>query len=151
VARAILLAATAVWSIAAAAAVGIAVIGIDRLLAILPPLAIDADAVRGAVVALGVGAGVAASAHGVLVVALGGNDPVRRRIAATVAMLLGGVLSATFVGLAAAAMASAVARPEVGGVLWPGAAAALVAAAAYATVIISLVGERRSRTAGRPR
>jgi hypothetical protein len=142
VARAILLAGAIVWSLGSIAAAAIALIGVDSLLRLLPPLAIDADAVRGAVTAVAVGLGVAAALHVGAVAGLrrGGHR------AKSLGILLAGVLTALCVALAAAAFVSAAAEPSSALALVPAGIVASLTAAAYAAASWSLVDELRSES-----
>ena len=139
-ARAILgIGAIASW-IGCLGAVGVAIIGVDRLMDLLPPLEVDADAVRGAVVAVGAGFGLAGAAHAAVLLGL----QARRKRAWSAGILLAALLSATFVALAAAAFTSAVAgSAPLGLVLIAGVASALVALA-YAIATLRLVAELRA-------
>ena len=141
-ARAILLAGAIIWSLGSIAAAAIALIGVDALLRLLPPLAIDADAVRGAVTAVAVGLGVAAFFHVGVVAGLrrGGHR------AKSLAILLAGVLTALCVALAAAAFVSAAAEPSSGPALVLAGIVASLTAGAYAAASWSLVGELRSES-----
>ena len=103
-ARTILLTGAFGWLLVAVAGLGVALAGRNALLAALPPLAIDADALGGAltviaVAALGVGAG-----HAGVVVGLGRGN----RWARSAGVLLASVMSVVFLALAATAAASAV-------------------------------------------
>lgn len=138
-ARRILLAAATMWVIAAMAAFGLAAFGIGALEAALPPLAIDRDALRGTVVAVGCGLLAVGLAHVVVVIGLGA----RRRWASTTAILLGAFMAVTGVTLAAAALTSASTVPPMASWLLPAAAGAAIAALAYAAVVASLVAARR--------
>jgi hypothetical protein len=143
VTRGILLAASIAWLTVGVAAVAFAVLGASALMAALPPLAIDLDALRGALVAIGGAMLGMAGLHVAIVVGLARPGPTRHR-AATAAMLLGGVLVALFVGLAAAAWTSAAARPELLGLLLAAGAVGGLAAGAYALVVLRLVADRRA-------
>lgn len=142
-ARAILLTGAIAWSLAGLAALVVAVIGAERLVSLLPPLAIDTDAVRGAVTAVAVAFGAAAVAH---LAVLAGLRRERPR-AWSAAILLASLFGATFTALAAAAFASAAAEASAAPVLVLAGVAAAVAAGAYALATHRLVHELR---AGRP-
>ena len=139
-ARAILLAGAIAWSLGSMAAATTALIGVDALLRLLPPLAIDADAVRGALTAVAVGLGAAAVLHVALVAGLrrGGHR------ARSLAILLAAVLTALCVALAAAAFVSAAAEPASALPLVLAGIVAGLTAGAYAVASWSLVNELRS-------
>ena len=141
--RAVLLLGAASWTIASLVAVAVALIGAEPLLAALPPLAIDADAVRGAAVVVAIALGLVAALHVGILVAL----RVERRIAWSAAVLLCGIAGAVFVALAASAFTSAVAEPAFAGPLVGGGALAVAAALGYGVAAIGFVAEIR---AGRP-
>jgi hypothetical protein len=143
VARAILLVGGVAWSIAGLAALAVAVVGVERLVSLLPPLAIDTDAVRGAVIAVAVAFGAAALAH--LAVLTGLRRELPRAWSA--AILLASLFAATFTALAAAAFTSAAAEPSAAVALVLAGVAAVVAAGAYALATHRLVHELRT---GRP-
>jgi hypothetical protein len=142
VARAILLTAGALWLLVAVAGSGVALVGVDRLLGLLPPLAIDADAVAGTVAALAIAAALVGVAH--LVIAGGLRRD--RSWAFSAGILLAAGAAVAFLALAAAALTSGVAgtMTTIGAV---GAAiGAALAAAAYGVAAAALVG--RMRTGG---
>ena len=139
-ARAILGIGAVAWSIGCLGAAGVAIIGVDRLMDLLPPLAVDADAVRGAVIAVGFGFGLAAAAHVAVLVGMRAH----RQRAWSAGILLAALLSATFVALATAAFTSAVAGSvPVALVAIAGVVAALVALG-YALATLRLVVELRA-------
>lgn len=142
-ARAILLAGAALWLVAGLAALAVAALATPQLERLLPPLAIDTDALRGTVVALGVALAAVGVIHIVVLAAL----RARRRWGSTVAILLGALLAASLVALGAAAATSAVRSPEAALPLLAGAVGAGVAACAYAVLVARLVAARRSRSA----
>lgn len=141
-ARAILLAGAIIWSLGSIAAVAIAMIGVDALLRLLPPLAIDADAVRGALTAVAVGLGAAAVLHVGVVAGLrrGGHR------AMSLAILLAGAFTALCVALAATAFVSAAAEPASALALIVAGIAASLTAGAYAAASWALVNELRSES-----
>jgi hypothetical protein len=143
VARAVLLAGAILWAVGGAAAGAVAAVGVEPLEALLPPLAIDTDALRGAIVAGAGGLGLGAAMHAAVLMGLHRGQP----RAWTAGILLAGLLSATFVALGAAAFTSAIASPASALALGASGAAATVAAVAYAAVTVALVGEKRSGTA----
>jgi len=140
VARAILGVGAAVWSVGCLAAVVVALVGVERLMALLPPLQVDAEAVRGAVIVVAVGLALAASAH---LAVLAGLRAHRRR-AWSAGILLAALLAATFVALAAAAFTSAAAGSAPAALLAAAGVAAALLALGYALVSARLVGELRA-------
>lgn len=141
-ARAILLAAALVWGLAALATLLAAII-VETMVRLLPPLSIDTDALRGAIVAVTVGLGLGTASHVAVVVGLRSGN----RRAASIAILLSALLCVTFVTLAAAAVTSAVATPASAAPLLGGGLAAALAAIAYGFTVAALVGELRARSA----
>jgi len=140
VGRAVLATGAAVWGLAAAAAALIAAIGLDRLLALLPPLAIDTDAVRGAIITVGVVLALVSAAHLVALVALDR----RLRLAWTAGLLLCALGVAITIGLMGSAFASAVAEPTMALPLAAAGIVALAASFAYAGAVAWFVGEIRA-------
>jgi hypothetical protein len=143
VARAVLLVGAFAWAIGGAGATLLAAVGVEPLERLLPPLAIDTEALRGAIVAGAVALGLGAAAHVAILMGLGR----RRPRAWTAGILLAGLLSATFVALAAAAFTSAIAAPASASALLAAGVAATVASVGYGAVVAGLVAEKRS---GRP-
>lgn len=141
--RAVLAIGAVVWALTAAGAIGLTIVGVDRLLALLPPLAIDADAVGGAATAVGVALAIGAGVHLAILVGLRAGA----RLAWTAAVLVCGLAVAGFVALAAAAFASAAAEPTIAAALVAAGLLALAVAAAYGVAALGLIGEIR---AGRP-
>jgi hypothetical protein len=109
-ARRVLLVGAVGWLLAAITGIAVAVAGVDALRALLPPLAIDADALGGAITAVAVALLAVGGAH--VAVLLGDG----RRWAMSAGALLSSVLSIASLALAAAAVASA-ARVSV--LAWP--------------------------------
>lgn len=142
-ARAILLVAAAVWLVAAIAALTIALVGVDWLLGLLPPLIIDADAVRGAIVTMAVAAAAVAGGHALVLTGLRRA----RRWGSTLAILMSGLLGVLLFALAVAAVTSVAAEASTAAWLLPAAGCAVAAAAAYAMVLVRLVQERRAASA----
>jgi hypothetical protein len=140
VARRLLLIAGLAWLLAAAIALTIAFVGTARLTQLLPPLAIDTDAVGGAVTAFGFVFGLVSAAHLGTLLVLGRRPRVR-----SAAILLTALFSAIFVTGAAAAFTSAAAAPESVPLLLPAGAAAVIVAGAYGVATASFIGEIRSR------
>lgn len=139
-ARAILGIGAALWSVGCVAAIALAIVGVERLMDLLPPLQVDADAVRGAVVAVAVGLALAATAH---LVVLAGLRSHRRR-AWSAGILLAGLLAATFVALAAAAFTSAVVGSGAVLLLTLAGFGGAMLALGYAVVTARLVSELRA-------
>ncbi len=148
-ARAILLAAAVAWVVLAAAAVILALAGVTWLLERLPPLTIDADAVRGATLTIAAAAGLVAAAHALVLVGLSRA----RRWGSTLAILLTSLLAVLLFALGVAAVTSVAADPSTAAWLLPSAACAGGAAASYSAALARLVADRRSASvrAGRPR
>jgi hypothetical protein len=144
VSRAVLAIGAACWGLAAAGALGLTIVGVDRLLTLLPPLAIDAEAVGGAVTAVGVALGIGAAVHVAILLGLRAGA----RLAWTGAVLTCAVAVGGFVALAAAAFASAAAEPSAVGALLAGGVVALVVALAYGAAAVGFIREIR---AGRAR
>ena len=139
-ARANLLAGAVAWSLAFGIGLGVAVVGADALVAILPPLAIDTDAVRGAATAVAGVLAVGALAHVLVLAGMRG----RRRRAWSAAILLCALLLAVFVALGAAAFTSAATNPDSAGQLVIAGLAAMLIAVAYGLATARLVSEMRS-------
>ena len=141
-ARSLLLAATAAWIVAGAAGVGVGLVGATTLQRILPPLAIDLDALRGAVTAVSIGVLAIGVAHALVVSGMRGGG--RRAVSA--ALLLAAFLSALLLALAAAGATTAVATPASAPAFGAAALGALVGAVGYAVIVALLLGEMRSRS-----
>lgn len=142
-ARTILLIGAIGWLVVAIAGLGVALAGRDTLMAALPPLAIDADALGGAltviaVVALGIGA-----AHAGAVVGLGRGS----RWARSAGVLLASVMSVVFLAIAATAAASAVRESPLALLLGGACVATTLAAIGYALTAARLVADLRSGSA----
>ena len=112
-------------------------------MAALPVLAVDADAVSGAITAISIGAIAIAGAHAAIAAGLARQ----RRWALSAGVLLASVLGAGFLALAAAAATSAARESVIGLPLALGAAVSALAAGSYGLVAWRLVGELRSRSA----
>jgi hypothetical protein len=143
VARAILLAATIAWGVAALLTLALAALGAERLERALPPLSIDTDALRGALVAVAAAMALTAGAHLFVGVGLRAG----RRRAWSAGILLAAVLATMFVALAAAAFTSAIATPASALPLVGAGIGASIGAVAYGVVTAGLVGELRSGSA----
>lgn len=140
-ARTVLTIGAAVWLAAGAVAFAIAAVGVQPLLSRLPPLAIDADAVGGALTALALTLVAIGTAH--LFVVAGLRDG--RRWARSAGALLASVLAIACVGLAAAAVSSAVRSP---GYALPLLGAAVVAAAGATGYVLAAVRLARELGSG---
>ena len=138
--RSLLVAATAAWIAAGVIGIAVGTIGATTLQRLLPPLAIDIDALRGAVTAVSIGLLLIGAAHAAVLPGLrrGGHR------AASVALLLSGFLSVLLLALAAAAATSAATTPASAPALVAAAVAALAAAIGYALVGRLLVAELRA-------
>jgi len=142
-ARTILFVGAVGWLVVAAAGLGVALAGRHALLAALPPLAIDADALGGALTVIAVaGLGVAVAHAGVLFGLRRG-----RRWARSAGVLLASVMSVVFLALAATAAASAVRESTLALVLGGACIAAALAAIGYALTAARLVADLRSGSA----
>ena len=133
-ARTILLLGAAGWLLAGAAGLVLALTGTEALLSVLPPLAIDADALGGALTAIGLTITVMGAAH--LVVAFGVRAG--RRWAMSAGVLLTSTLAVASVGLAAAAISSALRQAAMAAPLLVGGAVGFLAAAAYGIAAVRL-------------
>jgi hypothetical protein len=141
-ARAVLVAGAVAWALTGVAALAIALAGLTWLEGLLPPLAIDADALRGALVAMGIGL------LGVGLVHAAAARVLRRRPwGSSAAILLDAVMSANLLALSAAALTTMITTPSAVFMLGVAAVVALAAAVAYAVAVVELVMERRSGSA----
>ena len=141
--RRIFLAAAVAWTLLGAVGLFIAIAWRDRLIAELPPLAIDADALGGAITVIAAGAFGIGAAHVIIAAGLGR----RNRWALSAGALVASVLAAAFVALAAAATASAVRESALGLQLAGAAAVSVLAALVYGLTAGRLVDELRSGSA----
>ena len=141
--RALLLAAASVWALGAVGAAVLAAVGVEALERALPPLSIDTEALRGAIVAVAAGLGVGAAAHLAVLAGL----RARRTSAWTAGILLAALAAMTFVALAAAAFTSAIAAPASAIVLLGGGAVCVLAALVYGVIAVRLVAEKRAGSA----
>ena len=130
----------AAWLLLGAIGLLVAVAFRDRMIAALPPLAIDADAVGGALTVIAVGAFGIGTVHAAIAVGLSR----RRRWAASAGVLLASVLAAAFVALAVAATASAVRESSLGLQLAAAAILSALATLVYGLMAARLVAELRS-------
>lgn len=141
-ARTLLLALGTAWLVAGVAGLGVAAFGTEAIERSLPPLVIDTDALRGAIVAVAAGLALVGAAH----VAVLAGLRTGRRLASTVGILMTAMLCATLVGVAAASATSAVADPSNAVAYVIGALGAFAGAVAYGLVAARLVAERMART-----
>ncbi len=142
-ARTLLLVTGAVWFVAGLAGIILAAVGTERLEAQLPPLVIDTDALRAAIVAVALALVAVALAHVAVVLGLRAGH----RLAWTVGVLMSAMLAAMLVALAAASATSAVADPDRAFAYLVGTLSAGVLALAYGLIAARLVAERRSGSA----
>ena len=142
-ARTILLVGTIVWLLVGAGGLAVAVFGADRLLSLLPPLAIDAEALGGALLTVAIALLLVGVAHAIVVAGL------RRglRWARSAGALLGAVLAIASIALAAAALSSAIRETAVAPVLLVAGSAATLAALGYGLVAVRLARELTSGSA----
>lgn len=132
--RTVLVIGAAVWLVIGFGGLGLAVVGRQWLLSSLPPLAIDADALGGALVAVAMVVMAIGLAHlGVLIGLARGWRRVR-----SAGALLASVLAAVLVGLVAAAVSSALREVAYALPLAVGAALAAVGALGYGVVAVRL-------------
>jgi hypothetical protein len=141
VARAILLVASVVWLVAGIVGVGLAAWGTEAIEASLPPLAIDTEALRGAILAVGVSLIGLAGVHAVVLLGL----RARARWALTGGVLLAGLLTMLCLALGAAAITSAVAEPAQAVPLMAAGAAMGLMTGAYGALTVGLIGDVRDR------
>ena len=142
-ARTVLLIGTIVWLVVAVAGLGVALVGRHALLASLPPLAIDADALGGALTVIAVAALGIGTAHAGVVVGLGRGS----RWARSAGVLLASVMAVAFLALAATAAASALRESPAAVVLGGAFLAAALAAVSYALTAARLVADLRAESA----
>ena len=141
-ARTLLLAAATAWIVAGAAGLGVGLVGAATLQRMLPPLAIDLDALRGAVTAVSIGVLVIGLAHAAVLVALRSGG--RRAVSA--ALLLSGFLSALLLALAAASATAAVDTPTNALALGAAALGAVAGAIGYGVIVALLLRQVRSES-----
>lgn len=142
-ARTILLIGAIGWLLLAIVGLGVALAGREVLLANLPPLAIDADALGGAVTVIAVAALGIGGAHAGLVVGLARGSSWAR----SAGVLLASVMSVIFLALAATAAASAVRESPLALVLGGACVGAALVAIGYALTAARLVADLRSGSA----
>ena len=142
-ARTILFVGAVAWLMVALVTLGAAVLGREALIAALPPLAIDADALGGALTVIAVASLVIGAAQAGIVAGISRD----RHRARSAGVLLASVLAAGFLGLAATAAASALREPPLAPVLAGACLAAAAAAIAYALTVARLIADLRSGSA----
>ena len=142
-ARILLLATGAAWILGGMAALALAALGTEALERMLPPLVIDTDALRAAIVAVAVALLLVGAVHTVIVAGLRRGH----RLAWTSGILMAALLCATFVALAAASATSAAADPGRALNYLIGALCASLGAVAYGLVAARLVAQRRAESA----
>jgi len=143
VARSVLVLGAAVWILVGAAALLLAAVGTDNLLARLPSLAIDADALGGALTAVGVALVATGAAHLVVLVGLRRG----RRWATSAGALLASVLAIVSLALAATAFSSAVREAAYALALIGAGALAVLAVGGYGITALLLARELGSGSA----
>ena len=132
--RTVLVIGAAVWLLVGIGGIWLSVVGREWLISSLPPLAIDADALGGALTATALVVLAIGLAHlGVLIGLTRGW-----RWARSAGALLASVLAAALLGLVAAAVSSAVREVAYALPLGAGAALAAVGVLGYATVAVRL-------------
>jgi len=143
VARTVLLVGAAACLLSGVAGIGLAIAGSESLLSLLPPLAIDADALGGAVTAVALALVAVGVVHLGVLVGLGQGQ----RWAMSAGALLSSVLAVVSLALAAAAVSSALRAADYALPLIGAASLAFVATAAYAFVAVRLARELGSGSA----
>ncbi len=141
-AHAILFVAGTLWLVAALAGIGVASVGTGELMRLLPPLAIDSDAVGRTLGALAVASAIVGMAH--LAIAAGVRHD--RSWAWSAGALLAAGAMVAFLALAAAAVTSGLAGTMDGMAATGAAIGAGLASAVYAAAGASMV--HRLRTMG---
>lgn len=140
-ARSFLLAMGLAWAIAGVGGLVVAALGTERIEAMLPPLAISTDALRGTIVAVSAGVLVVGIGHIGVLLGLRTERPIARTIGILAAALMGVVLLA----LAVTSATTAAVDTERAWAFVAGAVALAVGAVAYGAVAAQLIGERRAR------
>lgn len=132
--RTVLVIGAAVWLLLGIGGIGLALVGRQWLLSSLPPLAIDADALGGALTAMALVALALGLVHLCLVIGLARGW----RWARSAGALLASLLAAVSLGLVATAVSSALREAAYALPLAAGAALAAVGALGYAVVAVRL-------------
>ena len=142
-ARTVLIIGAIAWLGAGGTAVVLGAAGTDLLLSLLPPLAIDADALGGALTAMALTLVAIGAAHLLVVAGLGRG----RRWALSAGALLASVLAVVSVGLAATAAASSFRDTNYALPLAGAALVAALSATGYAIAAVRLARALGSRSA----
>ncbi len=142
-ARSILIVAAIAWLVAGVAALAVALFGSAWVTSLLPPLTIDADAVRGATTALAFGLLAIGAAHLAVLASMRAGH----RLAHSAGILLAAFLAAALFALAVASATSAMVTPASAPIFVAVAVGCAVASAGYGLVAVRLIGERRSESA----
>jgi len=142
-ARTILLVGAGIWLTAGGVGIATATLGAGEIVSRLPTLAIDADAVGGALTATGTAMVAIGLVHLAILVGLRRG----RRWAASGGALLGAVMALASLALAATALASASRESVLAAVLFAAAAVGTLAAVGYAVVAVRLA---RALASGSP-
>lgn len=136
-ARTVFLVGAAVWLLSGIAGIVLAAVGTESLLSLLPPLAIDAPALGGALTAVALALLAIGAAHVVVVAGISRE----LRWARSVGVLLASMLAIGWIALAAAAVSSALREMEYALPLIAAASLAAIGAAGYAYAAARLAGE----------
>lgn len=131
------------WLVLALAGMAVALVGRSALIEALPPLAIDADALGGALAGIAAAALAIALTHVGVVAGLTADS----RWARSAGVLLASALAVAFLALAATAVASALREPTSAPMLAGGALGSVLAASAYGLTAAHLVRELGSGSA----
>jgi len=142
VARIVLMTGAVIWLLGGIVGTGIAAFETNWLQSLLPPLAIDIEALGGALVAMALAMVAIGLVHVVVVTGLHRE----RRWARSSGVLLASVLAAALLGLAAAAVSSAVREPPYAPPLIAAAVAATMGTVAYALAVGRLARELGSES-----
>ena len=132
--RTVLVIGATVWLLAGLGVIGVAMGGREWLLSFLPPLAIDSDALGGALTAMALLVLAIGLAHLAVLIGLARGS----RWVQSAGALLASVLAAVLVGLVAAAVSSAVREAAYALPLVGGATLAALGALGYAVVAVRL-------------
>ena len=136
-ARTVFLAGGGAWFVLGAIGIVGAVVGPDWIIARLPPLAVDADAIGGALTAMALAALAVAAAHLAIAAGLAAD----RTWARSAGILLASTLALAFLGATAAAATSVVREVGLALPLSVAAVSAGLAAIGYGTTTVLLVRE----------
>ena len=135
--RTVFLVGAAIWLLAGIGGIAVGAVGTESLLSLLPPLAIDAAALGGALTAVAL----ALLAIGVMHLVVVGGIANDRRWASSAGVLLASALAILALALAATAVASALRDARYALPLIGAAALAAVGAAVYAYAAVRLAGQ----------